>query len=116
MVRTGTTLVEVIVALVLAGIGLSAIARAGHMAARLSVRAQAMTSALAHAGAIADSLAAVGTVRTDSVRVDGVSIRWNVEETTGRGTQHVLLRTAVPGQRDTFAFRLLVGPAIPELD
>lgn len=115
MVRSGTSLVEVAVALVLAGIGISAVAQAGNAALRLSRQARTMHALVAHVGSIADSLASTTDLRADSMRLDPIRLSWTVEAPDAAGVARILLH-ATDGGRDTSRFQLLSSPRLPRID
>lgn len=115
MVRSGTSLVEVAVALVLAGVGISAVAEAGNAALRLSRQARTMHALVAHAGAVADSLASTPDPHADSLRLDPILLAWSVEAGDADGVARILLR-ATDGGRDTIRFLFLASPHLPRID
>jgi Tfp pilus assembly protein PilV len=108
MVRDGTSLVEVSVALVLVGIGVSAVASAGNAAARLSRTSSVGTGALMVAGDVLDSLVALPVSASGETRRGGYQLEWTT--TPGRsGTVHIALRAWHPSSRDTLLFHALTA-------
>ncbi len=109
------SLVEVAVALVLLGAGVSASATAGTAAVRMSTRAQASSLAIARAGSIADSLADVEDVRADSSQDAYGRFAWTVQPSDDAAVR-VDLRVVIAGTRDTLLFPLIAAPAMPGID
>lgn len=115
MVRSGSSLVEVAVALVLTGVGISAVADAGNAALRLSRQARTMHALVAHAGVVADSLASATDLRADSARLDLITLAWSVETESAVGAARIRIR-ATDGGPDTLRFDVLTSPRLPRID
>jgi len=108
MVRAGTSLVEVSVALVLAGIGVSAVASAGNAAARLSRIAAGGTAAVVIAGDVLDSLIAESAPTSGGAQRGAYRLEWTATPEP-IGTVHITLRAWHPANRDTLVFRALTA-------
>lgn len=111
------SLVEVAVALVLAGVCVSAVAKAGAQAMAVARRSHATLSAVLEVAAAADSLAALpgGAVAGERVR-DGIRVTWDVGPADGSGNARVIIRARLPGSAASLVFALLVGPPLPVLE
>lgn len=108
MVRAGMSLVEVTVAFLLAGIGMSAVTAASTGAVRIARRAQSITLATARAASIADSLVTSARPSADSVRLAGQVVAWTVTQ-AGSGIHRITVHI------DDMQFQVVTGPVIPEL-
>jgi Tfp pilus assembly protein PilV len=106
MVRDGTSLVEVSVALVLAGIGVSAVASAGNSAARLSRISSAGTAAVMIAGDVLDSLTAEAAPASGETQRGAFALEWTATPDQS-GTVRIRLRVWHPANRDTLVFQAL---------
>jgi prepilin-type N-terminal cleavage/methylation domain-containing protein len=106
MVRQGLSLVEVSVAMVLAGLGVSAVAIAGNTAARLSRVAASGTGAVLAAGDVLDSLVTTPAAGSGETMRGAYRLEWTVLPGED-GTVEIQLRAWHPAARDTLVFQLL---------
>lgn len=121
--RAGFSLVEVLVSLVLLGVGALALAATAEWAGRLREQARRVELAGVLASAVLDSVFQVGGAGAGERVEPGVRLRWTATETDGllrielrfvepallRGTTAVLLRAPTPAAADP-AYATPAGP------
>ena len=96
MVSRGTTLVELLVALVLLGVGLTAVGSSVAYARRAANAARLEERALAAAAAVVDSLAVEARPGPGQLDGAGYRLRWTVE-----GEGRLRLVVVLPALRDS---------------
>jgi len=108
VVRPGSSLVEVIVALLLTAIGLSALGTASATSLRLAASADQSARRVLLAGAVLDSILAAEVRSPGFLVVGSDTLRWSIED-AGR----IVALTIGDGRT---ALRVRVPPLLPMLD
>lgn len=106
MVRTGGSLVEILIAMVLCAIGLSASAATGIAALRLADRASASTRLVLRTGAILDSLMTVTGPVAGISTADTDTLQWLI------AAEARIVVTAVSGP-STLVYTVRLPPRVP---